>query len=213
MSNMDGFQGRASDPKTSIEDFPTPKWATRAFIEHCLPRDLGELTVWEPCANRGYMTSVLDEYFGTVIGSDAYDYGAGFPIIDFLKGPTPMDYGQEVDMIITNPPFNKFCEFVERWHNETNVDRLCLFGRLGSLEGVDRYERIWGGAGGPTYVHPYVERVPIFEGKLERGGATKMPYAWFQWERGKDNYQRTRLTWIPPSKKRFDRDEDWPDGS
>lgn len=210
---MDGFQNRNS-PADGREDFPTPKWATRAFIEHCLPgqpKDLKDLAVWEPCANRGYMVDVLREYFGNVVGSDLHDYGAGFPLIDFLDGPTPMDHDMPIDFIITNPPFNKAEEFFHRWFTDMeSVQHLCLLLRTSWLEGVSRYEKIFS-VSSPTNVCPYVQRVGMVEGGLKRKSATMMPYAWFMWDREKSKYSPARVRWIPPCKKEFDRDEDWPE--
>ena len=67
------------EPNDSLDDYPTPSWATRALIEHVLkPEALRQeltinretdlppswLRVWEPAANRGYMARPLTEYFG-----------------------------------------------------------------------------------------------------------------------------------------------------
>ena len=36
-----------SEAKDSLDDFPTPPWATRALLEHVLPgSELSELTAW-----------------------------------------------------------------------------------------------------------------------------------------------------------------------
>jgi len=59
----------------SLDDFPTPPWATRAFISHYFDDDLGETSVWEPACGRGHMAQVLSEFFSTVRGSDVFDYG------------------------------------------------------------------------------------------------------------------------------------------
>jgi hypothetical protein len=177
-----------------------------------MPDDLSGLTVWEPCANRGYMVDVLKEYAGQVIASDAHDYGAGFPLIDFLDGPIPTDYGAEVHAVITNPPFNKFTEFVERWFNDMkDIQHLYLLARSSITEGRDRYERIYSGAMNPVHIFQYVERVPMVQGRLDANVSTAMPYCWLHWDREKPKHQRTRFAWIPPSKKDFNREEDWPD--
>jgi hypothetical protein len=209
---MDGFQNRKSG-KDGLDDFPTPKWATRAFIAHCLPeshRGVHEdLTAWEPCANRGHMVEPLRAYFDIVIGSDVNDYGYGFPVIDFLDGPTPMDHGMEVDWIVTNPPFNKAIEFFERWYNDMpSVRYLAMFLRANFTEGAKRYDRVFSVLN-PKLFCPYVERVPLVAGRLDKDVSTQMPYAWFVWDR---EFLRspTRVRWIPPSRKEYDREEDWP---
>ena len=70
-----------SEPHNSLDDFPTPPWATRALCEgHPLAwGSLSKLTCREPAANRGHMEHTLAEYFGKVEASDIFDYGAGYP--------------------------------------------------------------------------------------------------------------------------------------
>lgn len=50
------------------DDFPTPPWATRAFMEHVLVDEgaFDELTCLEPACGSGHMAMALKEYFGTV---------------------------------------------------------------------------------------------------------------------------------------------------
>lgn len=206
-----GFQTRSS-PKDGLDDFPTPPWATRAFVEHCLPDDLTECVTWEPCANRGHMVKVLQEYFGTVFGTDIHDYGAGFPVVDFLTMGDPMEsFGVGIDFIITNPPFNAAEDIFHHWHkNMPSVQHLCLLLRTSWLEGWSRYENIFADKK-PTYVCPYVGRVPMVQGRLQRKAATQMPYAWFVWDREKLKFQETRVRWIPAKRDEWEREGDWPE--
>ena len=210
-----GFQTRSS-PKDGLDDFPTPLWATRAFIEHGLPghhSDLKDMTVWEPCANRGYMVKALKEYFGAVFGTDIHDYGAGFPIIDFLQCPDPNEgFQAKIDFIVTNPPFNIAEDIFHHWHDDMpSVQHLALLLRTSWLEGWARYDRIFGAGKNPSLVCPYVGRVPMVEGRLTRKGATQMPYAWFVWDREKSKYSPTRVAWIPAKRADWERDGDWPE--
>ena len=210
-----GFQNRKS-PKDGLDDFPTPKWATRAFVEHCVQgaaKDLKDLTAWEPCANRGYMVQPLQEYFGTVFGSDIHDYGVGFPVVDFLQCPDPKEaFGASVDYIITNPPFNAAEDFVVHWYkNMHSVKNLCLLLRSNWTEGWGRYETLFSTEMRPYYICQYVGRVPIVAGRLDEKAATQMPYSWFIWDRDMVRYSPTRLNWIPAKKADYEREGDWPD--
>lgn len=207
-----GFQTRTS-PKDGLDDFPTPPWATRAFIEHCLPRDLSECVAWEPCANRGYMVKVMREYFQSVYGSDIHDYGAGFPLVDFLEAPDPMEaFGAPIDFIITNPPFNQAEKMFHHWReNMPSVQHLSFLLRTSWLEGWARYETIFSKGWNPVKVCPYVGRVPMVQGRLERKAATQMPYAWFIWDREASQYAPTRVVWIPAKREEWERDGDWPE--
>lgn len=207
--SMKGFQNRGSS-KNGIEDFPTPPWATRAFVNHVLGgRDVTKgQVVWEPCANRGYMVRPLQEFFFQVIASDLKDYGVGFPVIDFMTGPKPSDFGEHVDWIITNPPFNIGVDFVLRaLEPDMAKQGVAIFIRTNWLEGVDRYDRLFSN-NPPSRICQYVSRVPIVRGRLDKTAATAMPYAWFLWEHGVDSGPPI-VEWIPHCRKEFEREEDY----
>ena len=95
---------------SSLDDFPTPPWATRAFVESILggKSNLSNLTCLEPACNRGYMSRPLAEYFKNVQSSDIFDYGFA-ETKDFLAGEYPQ---QSFDWVITNPPFKHAEAFV-----------------------------------------------------------------------------------------------------
>lgn len=95
----------------SLDDFPTPPWATRALMHHVIGPDHRKEHVWEPACNRGAMVKPLLEHFGQVSLSDVHDYGAGFDVEDFLSIGNPRYYP---DFIITNPPFRLGEEFIAR---------------------------------------------------------------------------------------------------
>jgi predicted RNA methylase len=98
------------EPSDSLDDFPTPPWATRALVEHVLGANRVQgLTCVEPACGRGHMARALGEYFGSVAASDAHEYGFG-AISDFLGQPfEPLSF----DWVITNPPFRLAGEFVK----------------------------------------------------------------------------------------------------
>ena len=50
----------------TFDNFPTPPWATRAFVESQLlgANDLATSTCLEPACGQGYMSETLKEYFG-----------------------------------------------------------------------------------------------------------------------------------------------------
>src|SRR6185369_8464881 len=84
--------------KNSLDDFPTPPWATRALIEHVVVSKplLSALTCLEPACGRGHMSVALADYFKEATSSDVFDYGFG-KVADFLKGNYP---DQSVDWVI-----------------------------------------------------------------------------------------------------------------
>jgi hypothetical protein len=80
-----------SEPHDSLDDFPTPPWAVRAFLEWLDPRPTA--ICWEPAANRGYMVKALRERFAAVYASDVHDYCVGFHVHDFLMPGAALDQG------------------------------------------------------------------------------------------------------------------------
>jgi len=186
----------------SLEDFPTPPWATRALCEW-LKND-GHIArhhvAREPAANRGHMVKPLMEYFGSVEAADVHDYGVGFPVNDYLFGPDP----SPVDWTITNPPFRLAEQFIARALS-TSRTGVAVIVRSAFLEGVGRHERLYR-LTPPSYVFQFVERVVMHKGKLSANGSTATAYCWLVWLQGRPD---TRMRWIAPCRKRLERAEDY----
>lgn len=194
---------RRVEAHDSLDDFPTPPWATRALCEWLIAEgfDLRESSAREPAANRGHMVSPLDEAFGAVEASDVHDYGAGFPVADYLFGPLPA----LVDWTVTNPPFRLAEQFIERARASSRVG-VAMIVRAAFLESVGRYERLFGPAA-PAVVLQFSERVVMHKGRLAPEGSTATAYAWLIWLHGEHD---TRLRWIAPCRKRLERASDYP---
>ena len=90
------------EAQDSLDDFPTPPWATRALIEHVLggKKRVKSQVCLEPACGTGHMAKVLAEYFGTVTAADIHPYGYG-GVQDFLATPHETNV---FDWVITNPP-------------------------------------------------------------------------------------------------------------
>ena len=190
-----------TEPRDSLDDFPTPPWATRALCKWMAKRwPIDLLAVWDPACGRGHMTLALGEYFGASLASDIHDYGVGMDVEDFLKkDPLP----EVVNWIITNPPFRLAAEFYERavkWN--CGIALLC---RTVFLESVGRYERIF--KDHPPIVLPFAERVPMVKGRLDPNISSATAYAWFVWPPIADH--GGVVEWIPPCRKRLERPEDY----
>ncbi|MDC1428113.1 hypothetical protein N8156_05320 [Rhodospirillaceae bacterium] len=75
------------ESNNSLDDFPTPPWATRALLEHVLKHEnTATMSCLEPACNKGHMSKVLKEYFSEVESSDVHDYGYG-SVKNFLDNP------------------------------------------------------------------------------------------------------------------------------
>jgi hypothetical protein len=203
------------EPHNSLDDFPTPPWATRALCQgmqnpwdevlslssNALAPSTGHLTCREPAANRGHMVKPLREYFGHVEASDIFDYGVGFPVQDYLFGPLP----QMVDWTITNPPFRLAEQFIFR-ALETSREGVAVIVRSAFLEGVGRYRDLFKKRP-PSNILQFSERVVMHKGRLSAKGSTATAYCWLVWDlRAKGS---TEFTWIQPCRKQLERPEDY----
>jgi len=190
-----------SEPHDSLDDFPTPPWAARAFCEWLNPSE--SATVWEPAANRGYMVKALSDYFGTVYASDVHDYGAGFPTHDFLL-PGPSLYSPH--WVITNPPFRLAEEFVDR-ALEVAKGGVAVIVRSVWAEGQGRYFSLFE-HNPPAWILQHVERVPMVRGRYDSNASTATSYSWFVWDKCGIWDSGTRFGWLPPAKTRLFKDSD-----
>jgi len=193
-----------SESKDSLDDFPTPPWATRAFVENILGGEvaLAGKSCLEPACGRGDMAHVLEEYFRDVSASDVFDYGYG-SVKDFTKGLIPVN---SVDWVITNPPFRLAEDFLTRALAIAR-EGVALLTRTVFIESVGRYDRIFN-VNPPSCVAQYVERVPMVKGRLDPKASTATGYAWLIWDK-KLLSGETRLAWIPPSRKKLERKGDY----
>lgn len=204
-----------AEPHDSLDFFPTPPWATRALCWHVLREIFGpteDMSVWEPACGIGSMVMPLKERFRRVYSSDVHDYSHIWPgqdrVTDFLLhgSESPCIEAQGVDPIVTNPPFRLGVQFARRALEAPFVRRgVALLVRTAFLESVERHSLFTDHP--PAVVAQFVERVPMVKGRLDRKASTATSYAWIVWARG---HTDTRLRWIPPCRKAFDRDSDWP---
>lgn len=213
-------QNQRHEPRDSLDDFPTPPWATRALLERLEGReDLSRLRVREPAAGRGYMSSTLAEAFGSVEASDIHDYGAGIPVNDYLEGEAP----DLVDWTIKNPPFRLAEQFISR-ALDTSTMGVAVFARTTFVEGQRRYRDLFSKRR-PTLILHFSERVPLFKGRVRDpevpywnpkankglGGfvkpTTATAYSWFVWLRGP--FFETATDWIEPCRQRLTRPGDY----
>lgn len=189
--------------KNSLDDFPTPPWATRALVKHVIvsKASLAEMTCLEPACGRGHMAVALADYFKEVTSYDVFDYGFS-RVADFLKTKIP---DQSFDWVITNPPFRLGEEFISR---SMNIARrgVAMLTRTVFIESVGRYERLFK-SNPPSQFAQFTERVPMVKGRVDKKASTATGYAWLVWE--KDRLGRSEVVWIPPCRKTLERDGDY----
>jgi len=193
------------EPTNSLDDFPTPPWATRALIEHVLQVEampLADLTCLEPACGAGHMAKALAEYFKAVTCWDIHDYGYGQQK-DFLKGPYELGSS---DWVITNPPFRLAEEFVIRSLAVANFG-VAILARTVFIESVGRYERLFKSRP-PSIYAQFTERVPMVKGRLDKKATTATSYCWLIWLKSAIT-ETPKLIWIPPCRKKLERSQDY----
>lgn len=210
---------RRVEPNDSLDDFPTPPWAVRALCRWIRNQmqPIYAMTCREPAANRGHMLKALREFFAEVEGADAYDYGVGLPVADYLFGPVPAPVG----WTITNPPFKLAEEFIRR-AIETSTHGVAMLVRTSFLESEGR-EQLFA-ENPPSHVLIFAERVVMLRGRLVRANtpdpanidpatgaprkaSTATSYAWLIWLPGETD---TRLRRIEKCRHQLERPGDYP---
>ena len=190
-----------TDPKDSLDFFPTPPWATRALCERIVASR--NKSVWEPACGAGHMAIPLKEYFSSVFSSDVQDYGyKPFRKLNFLAEDTDIRY----DWIITNPPFNLAEDFIQHALYRANSGVAVLV-RIAFLESVGRYHALFR-TDPPSDIYQFAERVPMQKGILNRKGSTATAYCWVVWNK-EGRKLPTLFNWIGPCRSRLERDSDY----
>jgi hypothetical protein len=187
----------------SLDNFPTPPWATRALLEHIIA-DAGPfrtMSCLEPACGAGHMAKPLKEYFGKVRAADVHAYGYG-AVADFLTVATEAG---SVDWVITNPPFRLAEDFIKR---AMIVARhgVAILARTVFIESVGRYREIFEHTP-PTRFAQFTERVPMVKGRLDAKASTATGYAWIVWDKGVK--VAPRLMWVPPCRKSLEKPTDY----
>lgn len=207
----------------SLDDFPTPPWGTRALLTFLADRQLinSTMSAREPAVNRGYLARVLAEAFGRVEASDICDYGAGYPVADFLF-PIPVE---PVDWTITNPPFKLAEQFIAR-AMETSRKGVAMLVRSAFTEGEERHEKIFAKSA-PHFVLQFTERLIMHQSKLvnpnvavptldKKTGEMKMrkpssatAYCWAIWRKDAPTVSWSQLHWTGKCRAKLERPGDY----
>ena len=195
----------------SLDHFPTPPWATRALCEWLIAQSepIRASLVWEPACAEGCMARPLSEYFAEVSASDVRDYGYGvvrdFLMADWVAERIPADW------IITNPPFRLGQQFIETALKRASRG-VAMLVRTAFLESAERHAKLFA-LTPPSEILQFVERVPMFKGRLDRHGSTATAYCWLVWRKNLHGAPLSRSTafhWLAPCRKRLERDADYP---
>lgn len=165
----------------------TEHWVTSALLRRLDPPDM----VWEPAAGRGDIVRVLQDHGCDVFASDVdmSEFDAGLcdcEEMDFFSLPTNFDR-YDLTAIITNPPYDKAQQFIERSF-EMDVDTIAVLLRSEFKS-----------AGGRTWMFEdgFQDRLFAYEVVLTSRprwdwwfrdkpiASPRHNFSWFVWERGR----------------------------
>lgn len=182
------------DKRRLHDYYPTPEYATRQIVKRELRYYVDyekEVEILEPACGEGHIVKVLRDFgFNKVAFSDINE--TSFLIeekadsFDFLGE----DYdGVEDDIVITNPPFSLFTEFVLR-AKEIAQKKIIFLGKLNALAGLKRYKDLWTDKEFP------LAKIYVFCYRVDFGFTTPPPleHAWFVWKKHWDG--QPKIEWI-----------------
>ena len=198
--NRDNASRRSPQPQIahSLADrghdlYQTAPEATLALLEaERLPH-----RIWEPACGPGAIVRVLRAAGHNVLATDLVDYESpdqdhgGF---DFLL---PFDMPEQVDAIVTNPPFKLAQEFVTKALAIAPLVAMLL--RLTFLESERRRPIL--DFGNLARVHVFRNRLPMMhrDGWTGPKATSTVAYAWFVWERDHVGpAELRRISWRRP---------------
>jgi len=173
---------RSNGEREENDFYPTPPEATISLME----REKFSGLVWECACGDGSMSKVIAEY-NPVKSTDLVDRGYGNSGIDFLE---QID---EVDNIITNPPYKLAKEFVLH-AKRTATKKIAMLCKLVFLESSGRYD-MWQDTKFPLKtVYVFCKRVPIYKSGITMKNSGLIAYAWFVWD--KNYVGKPQIEWI-----------------
>lgn len=156
--------GNTAYKRSQSDYYPTPPEATKAILDF-LELDKDQ-KIWECACGEGHMLNVIRNEGYDVVGTDI-DSG-----VDYLEADTPED----VDFIITNPPFSLAKEFIIKSFERGLPFAFLLKSQFWNAK--SRYSLFY--AHPPTYILPLTWR-PDFLFKTRGSGSPLMDVMWCVW--------------------------------
>lgn len=135
--------------------------------------------IWEPAAGEGHLSNVLKNKGYKVRESDLIQRLPHLEVLDFFEFE-----GRWGGDIITNPPYRKAQEFVEKSLDVLEEGgKLALFLKVLFLEGKRRKEMFKKHPPKKVWVSSSRLKCAI-NGDFDSIGSSATAYAWFIWEKG-----------------------------
>ena len=143
---------------------------------------------YEVACGDGSLSKRLESYSYDVISSDLVDRGYGTPNKDFLKD-TEMKDGS----IITNSPYKYLQDFILKGLELAN-NKLYIFAKIQSLEGIKRYKNIYSKRT-PENVCVFVKRINCYQNGIQKDYSSVVCYCWLIFD-NKNPTDDTKLIWL-----------------
>lgn len=158
--------GNSAYGRKDSDFYPTPPDVTKALLDFLkLPKDF---RIWEPACGENHMVNTIHDCGYEVIGTDILTG------TDFLTCDMP----ENIDFIITNPPFSKSEEFIRKCRDHDACFALLLKSQYWHAK--KRLELFYEHP--PLYVLPLTWR-PDFLFKQRGGGSPLMDVMWCVWDK------------------------------
>ena len=195
--------------RDKLDYYATPTVEVENILNE-LNIDFINCTILEPCVGGGHMAKGIDNYIISkfqdrpedenvkCIGTDIHNRGYENDVWELYCGPEYDffldDYPYDsVDWIIMNPPYSVIEPFTIR-ALEIAKKGIIMLARLQFLEGEGRYENILQ-YNPPTDIYVYVDRIQCWKDGIKPDGSSAQAYAWFVWDKEKDNTE-PKIHWI-----------------
>ena len=176
-----GASNHSSGDRQEHDYYATPPSA----VEDLLSKEDFNKNIWEPACGGGHISELLKSKGYNVKSTDLIDRGySGInELSDFLKS-------NEKDLdtdIITNPPYSKALEFVEKSLSSIKDGcKVAMLLKLTFLEGQKRRKMFDDNP--PARIHVYSKRMGCYKnGDFDTYESSAVCYAWFVWEKGNKN--------------------------
>lgn len=173
-----GASNHTAEERQAEDFYSTDPEAVKMLLE----METFNNNIWECACGEGHLSKQMEKMGYNVYSTDLIDRGYGVGGVDFLAQAEQFDGD-----IITNPPYNKAYEFIEKsLELIPEGNRVAMFLKVQFLEGKKRKELF--AKYPPKIVYVSSSRILCakngdFE-NIRKSGGSAVAYCWFIWEKG-----------------------------
>ena len=173
-----GASNHTAEERQAEDYYSTDPEAVKMLLE----METFNNNIWECACGEGHLSKQMEKMGYTVHSTDLIDRGYGNGGVDFLARTERFDGD-----IITNPPYNKAYEFIEKsLELIPEGNRVAMFLKVQFLEGKKRKELF--AKYPPKIVYVSSSRILCAKNgdfdNIRKSGGSAVAYCWFIWEKG-----------------------------